>query len=154
MDKFYRIGFNLVLLTLGLDWLRSSVGKITSGKFVAGLTPILNKFISNNPNSWYNDFVKNMVIPNSNLFGNLTMWGEFLSAISITFGSFYLLLNKKGNKRIELLLLSGLIGGALLNLNFYLAAGWTSSSTESLNLLMFAIQAVAIVVFGKILLEK
>ena len=154
MDRLYRIGFNLILLTLGLDWLRSSLGKITGGKFVTTLTPTLQKFISNNPNAWYNEFVKNTVIPNSTLFGNLTMWGEFLSAVAITFGSIYLLLNKKGNKKVEWLLLLGLIGGALLNINFYFAAGWTSSSTESLNLIMFAIQAVAIVLFGKILLEK
>lgn len=154
MDRLYRIGFNLVLLTLGLDWLRSSIGKITGGKFVSTLTPTLGKFISNNPNIWYDNFTKNIVIPNSKIFGNLIMWGEFLSAVSITISSLYLLLEKKENKKIEFLLLLGLIGGAFLNFNFYFAAGWTSPSTESLNLIMFVVEAIAIVILGNRLLKK
>lgn len=153
MDRLYRIGFLLVLLGVGLTWLRSGIGKITAGKFVSTLVPTLNKFITGNPNTWYDNFVKNSIIPNSNLFGNLIMWGEFLSAVSITLGSLYLLFGKKENKTVDYLFFLGLIGGALLNLNFYFAAGWMNSSTESLNLLMFVIEAVGIVVFGKIILK-
>lgn len=154
MDKIYRLGFLLIVTDIGTVWLRSSIGKITGGKFVATLAPTLDKFSSNNPNSWYADFLKGMVIPNSNFFGNLIMWGEFLSAVSIILGSLYFLLNKKENRIVEYLFLIGLIGGILLNFNFYFASGWMSPSTESLNLLMFVIQLIGAVVFGKIILKE
>lgn len=154
MDRLYRIGFLLALLSIGLIWFRSGIGKIMGGKFVGALAPTLNKLTTGNPNTWYDGFVKNTVIPNSNFFGNLIMWGEFLSALSITLGSLYLLFNKKENKIVESLFFLGLIGGLLLSLNFYFAAGWTGSSTESLNLLMFAIEAIGIGVFGKIILKR
>lgn len=154
MDRLYRTAFTLVLLVIGLDWLRSSVGKITGGKFVATLASTLNKFTSNNPNTWYTDFLKGTVIPNSNFFGNLVMWGEFLSAVSIILGSLYFLLNKKENRIVEYIFFIGLIGGILLNFNFYFASGWMSPSTESLNLLMFVIQLIGVVVFGKVILKE
>lgn len=84
----------------------------------------------------------------------MTMWGEFISALALTLAALYLFLNKKENRNVELIFLLGLIGGALLNLNFYFAAGWTGSSTESLNLLMFVIQTIAIVIFGKRLTQR
>lgn len=154
MDKNYRYGFLVILLSIGAIWLRSSIGKITGGKFVAALAPTLGKFASNNPNSWYSDFLKGTVIPNATFFGSLIMWGEFLSSVSIILGSLYLLLNKKENKIVEYLFLVGLIGGIFLNINFYFASGWMSPSTESLNLLMFVIQLIGVVVFGKVIFKE
>lgn len=148
MDKIYRNGFLLILLSIGAVWLRSSMGKITGGKFVATLAPTLNKFSSDNPNVSYKDFLEHTIIPNSTVFGNLIMWGEFLIAIAITFSCLHLLL-KKDKKIIQKILFSGLIGGALLNLNFWLASGWTSPSTDSLNLLMLIIELIGIIILVK-----
>lgn len=154
MDKVYRNAFYTVILFLGLVWLKSTLGKLTAGKFVDSLSPTLEKFTSGNPHPWYIDFVENSVMPNSKFFGNLIMWGEFLTAISLISSSIYFIFSKKDNKILEYILVLGLLGGALLNLNFWFASGWMSPSGDSLNLLMFAIQVLALLVFGKKLLKK
>lgn len=152
MDKIYRYGFRLVLLDLGFVWLRSSFGKITGGKFVETLGPTLTKFASNNPNTWYKDLLHNVMIPNSQFLGNLIMWGEFATAILITLPSLYLLFNK--STVMEKFLLIGLLGGLVLNLNFWFASGWTSSSTESLNLLMLTVELIGLVIYAKALFRR
>lgn len=133
-------GFLVIFLLIGLVWLRSSLEKISSGHFVNSLGAILLKAADRNPYSWYKSFLTSIAIPNSQVFGLLTMWGEFLTATAITFGSLYLLFSKIKHKVSYILLLSGLIGGMFLNVTFWLGFGYTSPSTDSLNLLMFFIE--------------
>lgn len=151
--KLFYNGFLSVLLSMGLIWLRSSFGKISGGKFVDALGSTLTKFASENPYSWYKDFLLNIGIPNSRILGFLIMWGELLTGLAMTFSAVCLLI-KPGNKLAELSLFLGLIGGILLSFNFYFAAGWTSPSTETVNLLILAIEAIAAIVYGSILLKK
>ncbi len=152
MNRYYG-GILWIFIAFGLQFLKSSYGKITGGKFVEGLTPTLKKFASENPNTWYKDFLNGSAIPNSQMLGNLVMWGELLSGIAMTIGSLYLLLNKGKGRAAQIILVLGLIGGAFLNFNFYFAAGWTGPSTEGINLLMLVIEIIGIVVFGKSLLR-
>ncbi len=133
--------FLLFVLAIGLLWLKSSYGKLTGGVFVDGLGKTLTMFASKNPYPWYKDFLTQIAIPNSKTFGLLTMWGEFFAAVSITISSI-ILIATRGNKLIKAILLLGLLGGAFLNAIFWLAAGWTSASTESLNLLMLILQVI------------
>ncbi len=137
--------FLLVLLAIGLMWLRSSLGKITEGKFVDSLGATLTKFAGNNPYPFYKSFLEDIAIPNSKTFGLLTMWGEFFAAIAITISVVYLLSAKKSKLPVKTLLISGLVVGIFLNTVFWLASGWTSASTDSLNLLMIAVQSIALV---------
>lgn len=65
-------------------------------------------------------------------------------AASITLASIYLL-TRKPTFLSKLVLELGLLGGILLNIIFWLAAGWTSPSTDSLNLLMFLIEAIGFI---------
>lgn len=153
MNRFYS-GILWILIAFGLEFLRSSYGKIAGGKFVGGMVPILKSFASKNPNDWYRNFLNSWAIPNSQMLGNLIMWGELLSGIAMTAGSAYLLLNKGKGRLAQTILILGLIGGAFLNFNFYFAAGWTSPSTEGLNLIMLVIEVVGIIVFGKTVLKK
>lgn len=139
-DKY----FLLVVLAEGLVWLKSSIGKFSAGGFVEGMGATLGKFIVKNPNFWYVDFIKTVAIPNANLFGMMVLWGELFVALTLVLGSAYLLMGKKLTDNVKILLGLGLFGGLLMNLNFYFAAGWMSSSTESLNLLMAAISAVGL----------
>lgn len=134
--------FLLILLAIGLLWLKSSYGKITGGTFVDGLGKTLTMFASKNPHPWYKDFLTNVAIPNSTIFGLLTMWGELLAALAICGGVILLIVNS-GSKLPKVILALGLVGGTLLNVIFWLAAGWTSASTDSLNLLMAIVQAIA-----------
>ena len=125
----------LILLSVGLLWLRSSYGKFTSGTFVSGLGGTLTKVLDKNPYSWFKEFLSTVAIPNSQLFGNLVLWGELLSAVAITAGAVLM----------SLVLIAGLTGGLLLNIVFWLGFGHTSPSTDSINLLMAVVQIIGIV---------
>lgn len=133
----------LILLTIGFIWAKSSYGKITGGKFVQTLSQTLGKFASANPYPFFKQFLEQVAIPNSQIFGLLTIWGELFSALAIVTGTVLLVLGKK-SKLTKLLLVLGLISAAFLNAIFWFASGWTSSSTDSLNLLMFLIETALI----------
>lgn len=153
-EKIFYNGFLSILLGVGLVWLRSGIGKITGGKFVQSLGETLTKFASNNPHAWYKDILKQLAIPNTTVFGNVIMWGELLVSLLILTTTVYFLLKPEGSKAAAMLLMLGLVGGALLNLNFWLAAGWMSPSTDTLNLLMLGIEILGIVTIGMLLLKR
>ncbi|MBI2196711.1 hypothetical protein HYU45_03855 [Candidatus Daviesbacteria bacterium] len=134
--------FLLILLTVGLIWLRSSLGKLSGGTFVQDLGETLTKVTPKNPHPWFRDFLTSTVIPNSQVFATLVLTGEFLSAVLITTGALGLLLNPRPHKLMSKALIAGLVIGAFLNITFWLGFGYTSASTDSLNLLMAVIQII------------
>ena len=134
----------LIFMTAGFIFLRSGYGKVTEGKFVGALASTLGKFAEKNPYPFFKDFLNNFAIPNSQLFGVLTQWGEVLTGLSLFFISAYILFTGKSSKLLYLLLGLGLLGGMFLNGTFYLASGWTSASTESLNLMMFLVELIGL----------
>lgn len=138
-----------ILLSLGLLWARSSYGKLTGGTFVSSLGQTLSKVTDKNPYPFFKQFLTDVAIPNSQLFGQLVLWGELLSAIAITAGSLVLLFNPNAGKLVILGLVAGLVGGLLLNVVFWFGFGYTSPSTDSINLLMAAIEIIGIVVLLK-----
>lgn len=140
--------FLLVLLTLGLMWAKSSYSKFTSGNFVSGLGETLSKVSPKNPYPFFKQFIYSVAIPNSSTFGFMVLWGELLVAVSIIVGSVMLMMNPL-NKMAALAIVVGLIGGLLLNITFWLGFGWTSPSTDSVNLLMGAIELIGIFVLFK-----
>ncbi len=133
----------IILLATGLLWVRSSYGKFTSGTFILSLGGTLTKAADKNPYPWFKQFLVLFAIPNSQIFGFLTLWGEFLTAIAITLGAI-LYLSSKQTKLVNWILLPGLVGGAFLNIIFWLGFGYTSPSTDSLNLLMAAVEIIGI----------
>lgn len=147
----YSKTFYIIYLLIGLTWIRSSTDKIFGGKFVDLLGGLLTKIADKNPYPWYKAFLQNVAIPNSQIFAQLTMWGEFLTAFSITLGSFYLLYSRSEQRLGLLILLAGLIGGLFLNATFWLGFGYANVATDSLNLLMFAIELVGIITLISIL---
>lgn len=135
----------VILLVIGLLWLKSSYGKITGGTFVTSLGATLTKVADKNPNLWFKQFLISTAIPNSQLFGLLVLWGELLCGIAITLGSILLLFQSKPNRMVGLMLGAGLVAGFLLNINFWLGFGYSNPSTDSLNLLMAAIEVIGLV---------
>lgn len=133
----------IVFLFLGLIWARSSLGKLTSGNFAQSLTPTLERFASKNPYPWYKNFLQTTAIPNGELLGNLVLWGEFFTAVTILIGSIYLLL-KPDSKLVLALIAFGFLTGGVLNASFWLASGWTSPSSDNLNLFMLVIEIVGL----------
>ncbi len=139
-EKYLLFIFGLI----GFVFLKSSYEKIAGGKFVAGLADSLTKFASKNPFPFYKSFLEGVAIPNAILFGYLTELGELFTGISLFFISIAILLNLKISKFVYLLLILGLLTGAFLNLTFWLAAGWTSSSTETVNFVMCGVQIIGL----------
>lgn len=140
--------FILIVLFVGLIYARSSFGKFASGNFPQNLGETLGRFSSKNPYPWYREFLESVAIPNSQTIGVLVMWGELFVAVALVGGSLYFL-TKKFSRTVAAVLIIGLFIGALLNLVFWLASSWTSPSTDSLNLLMFSIEVIAIVTLLK-----
>lgn len=147
-QEYFFKGFIIIMLILGLIWARSSYAKITGGVFAQSLGGVLTKTAPANPYPFYKNFLLSVAIPNAEMFGNLTVWGEFLVAVSILGGG-YLLLKHPTNKLFRKVLIAGLIGGAFLNLNFWLAFSSTSLSTDNLNLLMLTTEAIGAFVLIK-----
>ncbi len=147
-QEYFFKGLIAVLLILGFIWARSSYAKITGGVFAQSLGGILIKTAPTNPYPVYKNFLLTVAIPNSQTFGNLTVWGELLVAVAILGGG-YLLFKGSANKLARKVLIAGLIGGAFLNLNFWLAFSSTSLSTDNLNLLMLATEAIGAFVLIK-----
>lgn len=141
MDIFYK-GFLFINLLLGITWVRSSWGKISSGKFADSLGQLLSKMVPTNPYPPFKSFLMNIAIPNSKLFGNLTMWGELLTALAITLAALYLLFLKADQRLGMIVLLLGLLGGMFLNAIFWFGFGYSNVSTDSLNILMFFVELV------------
>lgn len=130
----------LILLVDGSIWFRSGLGKFTSGNFVENLPKTLERFSSQNPHSWYKDLL-GPIGSNSQLWGNLVMYGELVGSLVLLTGVAMGLLKNTPRPLVALMILS-LLGLSFMNLNFYLASGWTSPSSEGLNLLMFFIQII------------
>lgn len=140
----------LAALLIGMLWIRSSYGKFSSNSFSENFAQTISRFASKNPYPWYKNFLENVVIKNAELFANLVLLGELLTALSITAGSILILIGKK-DKRVIILLASGFTGGMFLNAIFWLASGWTSPSSDSLNLLMFGIETIGLISAIKLL---
>lgn len=117
----------LIRIFVGYVWLTAAIEKITGGEFVAGMAKTLGFFASKNPIGWEKAFLTNVAIPNATVFGTLSMYGELLVGLALLLGVFSEV---------------GAIAGLLMSVNFYLAAGWTSASTETVNLVMAGVQVV------------
>ncbi len=120
-------GLLIIFLAIGYIWAKSSYGKITGGEFVGNLGSVLTKNAQTNPYSFYVDFLQAVAIPNSEIFGMMTMWGEFLTAAAIIGGSLYLLFKNPQEKLAFYGVIAGLLGGVWLNTNFWLAFSATSA---------------------------
>jgi len=134
-----------IMLVIGFVFLRSGYGKLAGGKFVGGLEKTLGHFASENPYPPVQSFLNNFAIPNATLFGNLTMFGEIYVGISVFISVVYLLIKRTLTPVLFLVLVSGLLVAIMLNATFLLSAGWTSPSTESVNLVMLAVGVISLV---------
>ncbi len=117
----------LVRIFFGYIWLQAGIEKMAGGGFVTGMAKTLAAFASKNPYPWEQSFLTQVAIPNATLFGNLAMYGEILVGISLLIGVFSEI---------------GTIGGLVMSVAYLFAAGWTSASTETVNLAMAGVQVI------------
>lgn len=134
-------------LILAYQWFHSGWGKIYGGTFVGSIHTSFIRFENGNPHNWYIDSVLKSAKEYPALFANLVQWGEILTGLGLLFAlTLYWFSKKSINKNIaRCIAISALTGGVFMNLNFYFAAGWTSPSTNGLNILMLWMQTVLLV---------
>lgn len=143
-------GANIYLLLIsgiiGYEWLQSAYSKFQPG-FLEGMPKTLGFFTAKNPNQFYVDFLK---MSDPQVLGNLTRFTELAVGAGFVIAAVALLF-KFGPKNI-LAAIGALaaLGGAFLNLNFFLAAGHTSPSTKGINVVMGLTQLVLLAYFFKL----
>lgn len=99
--------FLFVYLSIGLVWLRSFYEKLVSGTFADTLGVVLTKFASKNPYPFYKTYLEKVVIPNAKVYGYVTMWGEFLTALALIGEVAYFLIKPEKNTFVAIILLFG-----------------------------------------------
>ena len=125
----------LLRIVVGLYFVKSLVTKM-SMVMLGGLLPIpaaserwftvmpkiVAKQASENPLAFYKHFLEGAVLPNSNLFAQLTAWGETVVGLGLTLG-----------------ILTGLASlvGLVLVINYGLATQWMSPGQQGFHLLLF-----------------
>ncbi|WP_297421459.1 DoxX family membrane protein [Clostridium sp.] len=91
-------------------WVGSESGTAITGFLKGGLAQATGEHPS--VQWWYARFIENVALPNAKIFTYLVPYGELLVGISLILGAFTI---------------AGLLGGALMNLN-YMLAGTTSTN--------------------------
>jgi thiosulfate dehydrogenase [quinone] large subunit len=115
-----QLSWSAIRVLVGLLWLNSFWGKFTNPAYVSGFAATNKGFAAKTSFGFYRDFLNGVVIPNSQMWANLTMFGELTVGVLLVLG---------------LLTNIGAITAFFLNVNFWLAAGQTGS-TFSVNILM------------------
>jgi uncharacterized membrane protein YphA (DoxX/SURF4 family) len=95
-----------------------------SERWLAVMPKIVAKQASENPLSFYKQFLEGTVLQHSNVFAQLTAWGETVVGIGLTLG-----------------FLTGLasIVGLLLVINYGLATQWMSPGQQGFHLVLFVL---------------
>lgn len=126
-----------VQLVLAYVWFHAGWEKVT-GDFVAGMPQTLGYFMSENPYGWYVSYLKAIVVPNATLFGLLVEWGQLLVGFGLAAGVLTALYGSTEWRRAGMVFsVAALLAGALMNKEFWLAAGWTGPGTATSNVMMF-----------------
>ncbi len=125
----------LLRIVVGLYFVKSLVTKMSfvllggvlpvpavSERWVNVMPKIVARQASDNPLSFYKQFLEGTVLPNSSVFAQLTAWGETVVGIGLTVG-----------------LLTGLASlvGLFLVTNYGLATQWMSPGQQGFHLVLF-----------------
>lgn len=132
----------LIQWVLAFEWIQSGWGKFASSSFMDGIAKTLGGFAAKTQFGFYSDFLKSTALQNPTLFGNVVRFSEVLAGLAFALGGLWLL--KFGNmpKILTIGMVVAFYGAALLNANFWFAAGWSSPSTAGINMVMGLIEAV------------
>ena len=124
----------VIRIAVGLYFVKSLVTKmsltmvggvlpvpVVSARWLDVMPKIVTRQASENPIGFYKHFLETTVIPNSNLFAQLTAWGETVVGIGLTLG-----------------LLTGLASlvGMVLVINYGMATQWMSPGQQGFHLLL------------------
>jgi uncharacterized membrane protein YphA (DoxX/SURF4 family) len=149
-----RVVLGMIMLILSYEWLAAAWEKFSKPDFMNTIAPTMQMFAMKTPHANYANFLNSIVIPNASLFGNLVRFSEFVVGLGLLAGAFVAMRTGKPTKKAEMAMVVVLVIGLVLNVNFYLAAGWTGVSTAELNKVMAALELVLIAYYGIDLQDK
>lgn len=134
----------LVQAVIGFEWLRAGWEKIADSRYVDGMSTTLSAFASKNPTGFYRDFLTGTARPNATFFAYAVSYGELLVGLATLVTAVVVLTRASMHvsQYVAGTALTALAIGAFMNLNFWIAAGWMSSSTDSINVVMLLTQAI------------
>lgn len=128
----------LIQGVISYEWIKSGWEKLTDSAYIPGMTKTISTFAGKNPFHWFADFLAGTVQPHAQGFGYLVMWGELLAGVGLAVGAVVMLFktSKVIYEAALAVTVAAALGGLLLNLSFWFAAGWLSPSTDGINLVM------------------
>lgn len=123
-------GFLGLTFFLGYELLMSGISKLFAGDFVAQLARTLSE-MTQDQGGWYQSLVDTIFIPNAQLVGALVMASELALGVVFVVAAVVLLTWRSQITDREQRILLAMVAaaafiGAVMNLNFHLAAGASS----------------------------
>jgi uncharacterized membrane protein YphA (DoxX/SURF4 family) len=125
----------LLRIVVGLYFVKSLITKMSivllggvlpvpavSGRWLAVMPKIVAKQASDNPVTFYKEFLEGTVLTHSSTFAHLTAWGETVTGLGLTLG-----------------LCTGLasVVGLFLVINYGLATQWMSPGQQGFHIVLF-----------------
>ena len=120
------ISLLLLRLSISYIWLSAGLSKLFNPKFLDAFPGTISSFASKTHFSFYADFLRDNILPNSQIFAQLTIWGEILAGVAFLLG---------------FPLAIAVVVGVFMNLNYYFVA--TSAPSQFLNILLIFSQCAA-----------
>lgn len=148
------LGLAAVQLVLAYEWWNAGWEKVSSGGFVAGISGTLSAFAGKNPFPWYKAFLEGFAMKNAALFAYAVEWTQVVIGVTLAVSAACFLYRPQDGwwtRRWMRCAIWCLAAGALMNANFYLAAGWTGPGTKGVNVVMFWSQIVLMYVWSSTL---
>lgn len=140
MQQISSMWLVIVQWALAFEWLHSSWGKWAQPGFIANIQKTLTGFANGTNFHFYANFLNSVAIPHAALFGNLIRIGEASVGIAFALGGIIWIYKYSLPKFLALILAVACLAAALMNLNFFLASGWSSPAGWGLNILMIALE--------------
>lgn len=155
-DIAFLIGTFATQITIAYEWFAAGLEKVSNPEFVSGITKTLGFFASKNPFQWYKNFLLGFGLKNATAFAYAVEYGELAAGVGLAIGVAAYAYSKNKKLRLFAAIVSviSLIGGIILNLNFYFAAGWTGSGTHGVNVIMFWVEAALLYVWLSLIFHK
>ena len=121
-----KISLLLLRLCISYIWLTAGLSKLFNPQFINTFPNTLVGFAKSSPFSFYSNFLHQYIIPNVQIFAQLTVWGEILTGTAFLLG-------------FPMAVCAAV--GIFMNLNYYFVANTTPS--QFVNILMIFSQFTA-----------
>jgi hypothetical protein len=145
-----------IQVVFGYVWWSAGWEKITDNTFIPGLAKVLTAWATKNPYPLVHDFLLTSGVKYAQLFGFFVAFGEYLIGVVLIALAYAWLTARSEETRRASLYISAICYaiGAVMSAVFYLAAGHSSPSTHTVNVLMFWVQALLFYAYIMMLVQK